>query len=122
MFDYPVKARYVGRDLEGKLCQFLETKTDRIRRIFREPFLWVWWYLNGSVSTASALRFVFTNVLDQRTKRIVQYRDPSDVWNYIGGGKRLPGATAYMIRGILVSDIASSPMEYVVITHKKRST
>ena len=39
MFDYPAKTRYVGRDLEGKLCQFLETNTDRIHRIFREPFL-----------------------------------------------------------------------------------
>ena len=94
MSDYPAKTRYVGRDLEGKLCQFLEIKTDRIHRIFREPFLWVWWYLNGSVSTASPLRFLFTNIVDQRTKRIVQYRDPSDVWNYIGGGKRLPGATS----------------------------
>ncbi|KAL9711858.1 hypothetical protein Ac2012v2_004931 [Leucoagaricus gongylophorus] len=28
--------------------------------------------------------------INWRTKRTVQYRDPSDVWNYIGGGKRLP--------------------------------
>lgn len=27
---------------------------------------------------------------DRRPKRTVQYKDPSDVWNYIGGGKRLP--------------------------------
>ncbi|KAF9442967.1 hypothetical protein P691DRAFT_764717 [Macrolepiota fuliginosa MF-IS2] len=27
---------------------------------------------------------------DLRTKRTVQYRNPEDVWNYIGGGKRLP--------------------------------
>ncbi|KAG5643630.1 hypothetical protein DXG03_000555 [Asterophora parasitica] len=25
----------------------------------------------------------------RRTKRTVQYRDPEDVWKYIGGGKRL---------------------------------
>lgn len=25
----------------------------------------------------------------ERTKRTVQYRNPEDVWNYIGGGKRL---------------------------------
>ncbi|KAJ3567653.1 hypothetical protein NP233_g6231 [Leucocoprinus birnbaumii] len=27
---------------------------------------------------------------DRRTKRTVQYKNPTDVWNYIGGGKRLP--------------------------------
>ncbi|KAF8345311.1 hypothetical protein F5887DRAFT_951833 [Amanita rubescens] len=27
---------------------------------------------------------------DQRTRREVQYRQPDDMWDYIGGGKRLP--------------------------------
>ncbi|KAG5635307.1 hypothetical protein H0H81_011767 [Sphagnurus paluster] len=27
----------------------------------------------------------------RRTKRTVQYKNPEDVWQYIGGGKRLPG-------------------------------
>ncbi|KXN84063.1 hypothetical protein AN958_00513 [Leucoagaricus sp. SymC.cos] len=37
------------------------------------------------------VRYVGRDLEDpRRTKRTVQYKEPEDVWNYIGGGKRLP--------------------------------
>jgi hypothetical protein len=58
----------------------------------------------------------------RRTKRSIQYKDPEDVWNHIGGGKRLPGAMLIHTspsQNQLRS--STSPMEHVVNTHQSPS-
>jgi hypothetical protein len=37
---------------------------------------------------------------DRRSRRVVQYRHPDDMWDYIGGGKRLPGGAELMRRRV----------------------
>jgi hypothetical protein len=60
----------------------------------------------------------------RRTKRTVQYKDPEDVWNYIGRGKRLPGACSLSTLHSEIRELPSllfSAMEHVALPYKKTS-
>ncbi|KAG6854106.1 hypothetical protein C0991_010520 [Blastosporella zonata] len=70
--------------------------------------------ISNALNLVPKNRYVGQDLIDpRRTKRTVQYRNPEDVWQYIGGGKRLAaqsnGHPGYHIHGLTLRLLRYAP-------------
>lgn len=97
---------FVGRDLQGTLLSYISQLPHPdvpAGNAYYER-------ANPLKSSGELCPVDFSSVFDWipgyiRSKRSVKYRKPDDMWNYIGGSKRLPSAYSVGLCGLLASQM-----------------